>query len=209
MLSPFRSPEIFFGKFFNSGNLSFVLLLLLPFVPLALFAPEFLLAALPLLCGILLKDHYEDKVNIVQQYGFEITVLLLLAFLYGASRVRQKRKLTCGMAAAVLTGCLAGYYFVGKTRCHDVDKYDEKRGRAIAFNKARKKELEFNLKCVARQRKELQAWYEREMKFLDKREAINEIYLAGALEDLTELMKVPVQSEVAQTYTEVAEENQQ
>ena len=115
MLSPFRSPEIFFGKFFNSGNLSFVLLLLLPFVPLALFAPEFLLAALPLLCGILLKDHYEDKVNIVQQYGFEITVLLLLAFLYGASRVRQKRKLTCGMAAAVLTGCLAGYYFVGKT----------------------------------------------------------------------------------------------
>jgi hypothetical protein len=47
------------------------------------------------------------------------------------------------------------------------------------------------------------------MKFLDKREAINEIYLAGALEDLTELMKVPVQSEVAQTYTEVADENQQ
>lgn len=102
-----------------------------------------------------------------------------------------------------------GNYFVGKTRCHDVDKYDEKRGRAIAFNKARKKELEFNLKCVARQRKELQAWYEREMKFLDKREAINEIYLAGALEDLSELMKVPVQSEVVQTYTEVAEENQQ
>lgn len=115
LLSPLHSPLIFWGKIFRPGNISFILLLLLPVIPAALFAPEFLLAALPLLGGVLLKDTYDDKLNVVQQYGFEITVFLLLAMVYGAAKIHRQKKFTCGMAAALLAGCMTGYFFFGKT----------------------------------------------------------------------------------------------
>ncbi len=115
LLSPLHSPLIFWSKIFRPGNLSFVLLLLLPVIPFALFAPEFLFALLPLLGGVLLKDSYDDKINIVQQYGFEITVFLLLAMVYGTAGIHRRKKFTCGMTAAVLAGCMTGYFFYGKT----------------------------------------------------------------------------------------------
>lgn len=115
ILSPLHSPGAVLGKIFRYGNLSFVLLLLLPVVPVAFFAPEVAAAALPLLAGVLLKDNYQDKCNIVQQYGVEITVWLLAALVYGTAAGVKKQKITVAAVAALLAGVLSGYWFVGKT----------------------------------------------------------------------------------------------
>ena len=115
LLSPFAAPLVFLGKLFRMGNLSFVLLLLLPFLPAVWGAPRFLLAALPVLLGVLLKDCYLDKHNIVQQYGIEITAFLLAALVYGTAEMFRKKQITAGFIGALLAGSIAGYYFVGKT----------------------------------------------------------------------------------------------
>lgn len=80
-------------------------------------------------------------------------------------------------------------YHTAKTRCHDVDAFDEKKGRTIAFNKARRKELMHNLRNIEADRAMVQEKYERIMKMLDAREEINTIYLAGVEDELAELMK--------------------
>lgn len=115
LLSPFLAPRVFWGKIFNPANLSFILLLLLPFFPAFRYAPRFLAAALPLALGVLLKDHYLGKPNIVQQYGVEISVWLTAAMIYGARGAFSEKRFSAGLAAALLIASLTGYYFAGKT----------------------------------------------------------------------------------------------
>lgn len=79
-------------------------------------------------------------------------------------------------------------YFIGVTRCHDVDTFDEKKGRAIAFNKARRKELIADLAELNNEREYVTRRYEEIMNQLDKREGLKHIYLAGVNEELDELM---------------------
>lgn len=83
-----------------------------------------------------------------------------------------------------------GRTFIGVARCHDTDVFDEKKGRAIAFNKARQKELISDLRLLADQRKRLTRWYEDKMNRLDKNEGLKHIYLAGVKQELDELMGV-------------------
>ena len=115
ILSPLLSPGVFWGKFFRIGNLSFILLLLLPFIPAVFYAPRYLLAALPIISGIMIKDCYLDQHNIVQQYGVEITAWFFAAFVYGTHAAYKNGRITCGFTAALLFGALAGFFFVGKT----------------------------------------------------------------------------------------------
>ena len=80
-------------------------------------------------------------------------------------------------------------YFIGVTRCHDVDTFDEKKGRAIAFNKARRKELEFTIKRIDDQRTLLDRLYNEEVNRLDKQQGLLYNYLEGvnlALEELVQ-----------------------
>lgn len=83
-----------------------------------------------------------------------------------------------------------GRTFIGVARCHDTDVFDEKKGRAIAFNKARQKELISDLRMLAEDRKRLTRWYEERMNRLDKNEGLKHIYLAGVKQELDELMGV-------------------
>lgn len=81
-----------------------------------------------------------------------------------------------------------GRSFVGVTRCHNVDTFDEKIGRAIAFNKARRKELLSDIALLKAQRERLTRMYEQKMSRIDKNEGLKHIYLAGVNEELNELM---------------------
>lgn len=81
-------------------------------------------------------------------------------------------------------------FHTAKTKVHDADKFSEKTGRAIAFNKARRKELEHNLAMIANEREQIKQAYQRYMGMLDKREHVNQIYLAGVQDELNELMGV-------------------
>ena len=83
-------------------------------------------------------------------------------------------------------------YHIGKARCLNDDKFNEKYGRSIAFNRARQKELEYNLKRI----KEDRAYINRvicrlnnDLAALDKQEDLDLIYLAGVQEELAELLK--------------------
>lgn len=91
--------------------------------------------------------------------------------------------------------------FIAKTRCHEVDQYDQQVGRAIAFNKARRKELLSDIEIINYQRKELTRMYEEEMNRLDKSEGLKHIYLAGVDEELHELMN-GTQSEDTEDFNE-------
>ena len=115
VLSPFLAPGRFWGKLFREGNISFLLLLLLPFLPGAWKAPRLLLAALPVALGVLLKDCFQDKHNIVQQYGVEMSVWFMAAMVFGTQKAFAAGRVSCGFIAALLAGSLAGFYFVGKT----------------------------------------------------------------------------------------------
>ena len=99
-----------------------------------------------------------------------------------------------GVTVCTLYDRWYGRRFIAKTRCHEVDQYDQQVGRAIAFNKARRKELLSDLEIINYQRKELTHMYEEEMKRLDKSEGMKHIYLAGVDEELRELMNDPVQT---------------
>lgn len=79
-------------------------------------------------------------------------------------------------------------YFTAKTRCHDVDVFDEKKGRAIAFNKARKKELLSDIVYLEQYQRWLTESYEAEMNALDRRLGLKHIYLAGVNDELDELL---------------------
>lgn len=93
-----------------------------------------------------------------------------------------------GVTVCTLYDRWYGRRFIAKTRCHEVDQYDQQVGRAIAFNKARRKELLSDLEIINYQRKELTRMYEEEMSRLDKSEGLKHIYLAGVDEELRELM---------------------
>ena len=93
-----------------------------------------------------------------------------------------------GVTVCTLYDRWYGRRFIAKTRCHEVDQYDQRVGRAIAFNKARRKELLSDIDIINYQRKELTRMYEEEMNRLDKSEGLKHIYLAGVDEDLRELM---------------------
>jgi hypothetical protein len=80
-------------------------------------------------------------------------------------------------------------YHVGKAQCLSDDKFDEKRGRAIAFNRARQNELLYNLKSICDERDYIDEQYRILTTRLDKREDLNQIYLAGVNEELAELVK--------------------
>ena len=99
-----------------------------------------------------------------------------------------------GVTVCTLYDRWYGRRFIAKTRCHEVDQYDQQVGRAIAFNKARRKELLSDLEIINYQRKELTRMYEEEMNRLDKSEGLKHIYLAGVDEELRELMNDPVQT---------------
>ena len=93
-----------------------------------------------------------------------------------------------GVTVCTLYDRWYGRRFIAKTRCHEVDQYDQRIGRAIAFNKARRKELLSDIDIINYQRKELTRMYEEEMNRLDKSEGLKHIYLAGVDEELRELM---------------------
>lgn len=93
-----------------------------------------------------------------------------------------------GVTVCTLYDRWYGRRFIAKTRCHEVDQYDQQVGRAIAFNKARRKELLSDIEIINYQRKELTRMYEEEMNRLDKSEGLKHIYLAGVNEELRELM---------------------
>ena len=93
-----------------------------------------------------------------------------------------------GVTVCTLYDRWYGRRFIAKTRCHEVDQYDQQVGRAIAFNKARRKELLSDIDIINYQRKELTRMYEEEMNRLDKSEGLKHIYLAGVDEELRELM---------------------
>ena len=93
-----------------------------------------------------------------------------------------------GVTVCTLYDRWYGRRFIAKTRCHEVDQYDQQVGRAIAFNKARRKELLSDIDIINYQRKELTRMYEEEMNRLDKSEGLKHIYLAGVNEELLELM---------------------
>ena len=93
-----------------------------------------------------------------------------------------------GVTVCTLYDRWYGRRFIAKTRCHEVDQYDQQVGRAIAFNKARRKELLSDIEIINYQRKELTRMYEEEMNRLDKSEGLEHIYLAGVNEELRELM---------------------
>lgn len=95
-----------------------------------------------------------------------------------------------GVTVCTLYDRWYGRRFIAKTRCHEVDQYDQQVGRAIAFNKARRKELLSDIEIINYQRKELTRMYEEEMNRLDKSEGLKHIYLAGVNEELRELMNV-------------------
>ena len=99
-----------------------------------------------------------------------------------------------GVTVCTLYDRWYGRRFIAKTRCHEVDQYDQQVGRAIAFNKARRKELLSDLEIINYQRKELTRMYEEEMSRLDKSEGLKHIYLAGVDEELRELVNDPVQT---------------
>lgn len=93
-----------------------------------------------------------------------------------------------GVTVCTLYDRWYGRRFIAKTRCHEADQYDQQIGRAIAFNKARRKELLSDIDIINYQRKEITRMYEEEMNRLDKSEGLKHIYLAGINEDLCELM---------------------
>ena len=95
-----------------------------------------------------------------------------------------------GVTVCTLYDRWYGRRFIAKTRCHEVDQYDQQVGRTIAFNKARRKELLSDIEIINYQRKELTRMYEEEMNRLDKSEGLKHIYLAGVNEELRELMNV-------------------
>ena len=99
-----------------------------------------------------------------------------------------------GVTVCTLYDRWYGRRFIAKTRCHEVDQYNQRVGRAIAFNKARRKELLSDIDIINYQRKELTRMYEEEMSRLDKSEGMKHIYLAGVDEELRELMNDPVQT---------------
>ena len=102
-----------------------------------------------------------------------------------------------GVTVCTLYDRWYGRRFIAKTRCHEVDQYDQQVGRAIAFNKARRKELLSDIDIINYQRKELTRMYEEEMNRLDKSEGLKHIYLAGIDEELREL--------IGETYTTTPE----
>lgn len=104
-----------------------------------------------------------------------------------------------GVTVCTLYDRWYGRRFIAKTRCHEVDQYDQQVGRAIAFNKARRKELLSDIEIINYQRKELTRMYEEEMNRLDKSEGLKHIYLAGVDEELHELM--------GENYTSTSESN--
>ena len=121
-----------------------------------------------------------------------------------------------GVTVCTLYDRWYGRRFIAKTRCHEVDQYDQQVGRAIAFNKARRKELLSDIDIINYQRKELTRMYEEEMNRLDKSEGLKHIYLAGVNEELRELMNgsqnediknETIQTEDLQPEEEISEKN--
>ena len=123
-----------------------------------------------------------------------------------------------GVTVCTLYDRWYGRRFIAKTRCHEVDQYDQRVGRAIAFNKARRKELLSDIEIINYQREELTRMYEEEMNRLDKSEGLKHIYLAGVNEELRELMNgsqsedieefnETVQTEDLQPEEEISEKN--
>lgn len=85
--------------------------------------------------------------------------------------------------------------FVAKTRVHDVDQYDKAKGRAIAFNKARRKELLADIANLNEERTYVTRRYEAIMNRIDKNEGLKRIYLAGVEDELKDLMGYTDQTE--------------
>lgn len=78
--------------------------------------------------------------------------------------------------------------FVARTRVHDVDQYEQQTGRAIAFNKARRKELLNDITMLENTRLKITRRYEALMNKIDKNVDLKHIYLAGVDDELNELM---------------------
>ena len=113
-----------------------------------------------------------------------------------------------GVTVCTLYDRWYGRRFIAKTRCHEVDQYDQQVGRAIAFNKARRKELLSDIEIINYQRKELTRMYEEEMNRLDKSEGLKHIYLAGVNEELHELMGENYSEDHNETKTAKIEESE-
>ena len=79
-------------------------------------------------------------------------------------------------------------YFTAKTKCLDVDKFSEKKGRAIAFNKARRKELLADLNECHREFVSIRDYANSILDKISARMELKRIYLAGVDDELRELM---------------------
>lgn len=93
-----------------------------------------------------------------------------------------------GVVVCKMYDRLYNIYHVAKTRCKGSDVFDEMKGRKIAFYKARKKELEYNLNRIEKDRKKLDAKYNEISNRLNKYQHLNVIYLEGVNDELNDLM---------------------
>lgn len=96
-----------------------------------------------------------------------------------------------GIVVCTLIDRWFGKRFTAKTRVHDVDKWNEKKGRAIAFNKAKRNELLYNIKQCDKELSDMRAYFEELINKIEKRKQLNEVYLAGVNDELNDLMGNP------------------
>ena len=114
-LSPFLRPRAFWAVLSQQQNLAFLLALAVPVLAAFAFAPScFAVAALPLAAAVAMQGSPEIK-NLFQQYGLEITLILLVAALFGAAKRLSagRSELFRGALAAMTTASLLMFAHFG------------------------------------------------------------------------------------------------
>lgn len=76
---------------------------------------------------------------------------------------KDKKTVVC-----ILTDRVYARTFKASTHCTGVDVFDESKGREIALNKARRKELEYHLNMEKKHAKALKEWYDKEKNSIDE-----------------------------------------
>ena len=102
-LSPFLRPGIFWGKLFSLHNLDFYLALLLPFIPVLLVRPYYLLALLPDLLMVSL-DYRFDSQCLLRHYSMVPMLVLTVAAVETVAALQQEKKGFSGRLLTRLSG---------------------------------------------------------------------------------------------------------
>lgn len=76
---------------------------------------------------------------------------------------KDKKTVVC-----ILTDRVYARTFKASTHCTGEDVFDESKGREIALNKARRKELEYHLNMEKKHAKALKEWYDKEKNSIDE-----------------------------------------